>query len=97
MAVNRGLRPSSLQCLLFWLFQRMISFIFNFVLVLVLQLPLSLPLALLTGSLFFVFFSPLSCEPGGADTERQSCCMTDSHAMSEMARVMDKPCCWQEG
>lgn len=56
----RGLQAE--ECLLPWLFQEMTTFIF-FIFVLVLQLPLSLPLALLTGSLFFIFFSPLSCEP----------------------------------
>lgn len=75
MAVNRGPRPSSLHCLLSWLFQGMATFIF-FIFVLVLQLPLSLPLALLTGSLFFIFFSPLSCEPGG-QTQRQSGYVTE--------------------
>lgn len=56
----RGLQAN--ECLLPWLFQEMATFIF-FIFVLVLQLPLSLPLALLTGGLFFIFFSPLSCEP----------------------------------
>lgn len=65
--VNRGPEPSSLQCLFFWLFQGMVVTILIFVLVL--QLPLSLSLTLLTGSLFFIFFSPLSCEPGGVGTE----------------------------
>lgn len=51
----------------------MATFIF-FIFVLVLQLPLSLPLALLTGGLFFIFFSPLSCEPGRADTETVMLC-----------------------
>lgn len=72
VAVDRGPGPSSLQCLLPWLFQGMATFIFIFVLVL--QLPLSLPLTLLTGSLFLVFFSPLSCEPGGTSTETDMIC-----------------------
>lgn len=75
VAVNRDLGPSSLQCLLSWLFQGMAIFIF-FIFVLVLQLPLSLPLALLSGSLFFIFFSPLSCEPG-EQTQRQSGYLTE--------------------
>lgn len=67
----RGLQAN--ECLLPWLFQEMATFIF-FIFVLVLQLPLSLPLALLTGGLFFIFFSPLSCEPGRADTETVMLC-----------------------
>lgn len=69
VAVNRGPGPSSLQCLLCWLSQGMAAFFFIFVLVL--QQLLSFPLALFTGNLFFVFFSPLSREPGEADAERQ--------------------------
>lgn len=76
MAVNWGPGPSDLQCLLSCLLQGTITFIFIFVLVL--QLLLSFPLALFTGSLFLVFFFPLSCEPGGADPERQSCHMTET-------------------
>lgn len=68
VAGDRGPGPSSLQCLLSWLFQGVATFI-SLIFVLVLQLPLSVPLTLLTSSLFFIFFSPLSCEPGGADTE----------------------------
>lgn len=81
MAADRGPGPSSLRCLLFWLFQGMATFIF-FILVLVLQLPLSLPLTLLTGSLFFVFFSPLSCNPGEAETETVMLC--DCHTVSDI-------------
>lgn len=76
MAVNRGPGPSNLQCLMSCLFQGMTAFIFIFVLVL--QLLLSFPLALFTGSLFLVFFFPLSCEPGGADPESQSCHTTET-------------------
>lgn len=71
MAVNWGPGPSDLQCLLSCLLQGTITFIFIFVLVL--QLLLLFPLTLFTGSLFLVFFFPLSCEPGGANPERQSC------------------------